>query len=181
MTTGIIASSGQDFDSIFERGGGNQLFGIYGYDGQDIGQRYYNVSDGNAYGVTGFQASDGGDVGYKLCKAGTRNIFTMTIGRYGGSPALYGYSPRLGIGSLSPNILQGYTIAEYRENTDDGRDYLLLSGNVCPWSKIIVQIIGEASTRELVSNGRYYEGGGLPFTSYYYNNNKTIQFKLTPA
>lgn len=162
-------------------GGGNQLFGIYGYDGQDIGQRYYNVSDGNAYGATGFQASDGGDVGYKLCRAGTRNIFTMTIGHHRGSPAAFGYSSSLGIGSLSPNILQGYTIAEFREYGDDSSDYLLLSGYVCPWSKIIIQVIGEAFTREVVANGRYYTGGGLPFSSYFWSNNKTIQFKLTPA
>ena len=107
----------------------------------------------------------------------------MTIGRYGGAPARYGYSPSLGIGSLSSNILQGYTIDEYWEDTDDGEDYLKLSGYVCPWSKIIVQMIGDSYTRELVSNGRYYSGGGLPLTSYYYygNGNKTIQFKLTPA
>ena len=184
MATGIIASSGQDFDNIFERGGGNQLFGIYANDGQDIGQRYYNVSDGNAYGATGFQASDGGDVGYKLCKAGTRNIFTMNVGRYGGGAAYYGYSQRLGIGSLSPNTLYGYTITDYRENTDS-EDYLALSGNACPWNKIIVQVIGESDIKELVPNRSRtsYESsvGGIAFASIFYYGGGTVQFKLTPA
>lgn len=68
MSTGLLSISGADFEQLFETGGGNQLLYIYANDGQDIGQKFLNVSDGSAISAnTGFQVSDGSDVRTKLC------------------------------------------------------------------------------------------------------------------
>lgn len=68
--------------------------------------------------MTGFQASDGGDVGYKLCKAGTRSVYTVTIGYkvIDGIDFYYGFVTLSGVGTIggiSPNTLFGYTIAGF--------------------------------------------------------------------
>lgn len=44
MSTGLLNSSGTDFEQLFEVGGGNQLLYIYANDGTDIGQKFLNVS-----------------------------------------------------------------------------------------------------------------------------------------
>ena len=64
---------------FLSRGGGNQLLGIYALDGQDIGQKFLNVSEGSAISAnTGFQVADGSDVRLKLCGKGLAKI-TFTI------------------------------------------------------------------------------------------------------
>ena len=59
MTTNLKSIAGTDFDDLFEAGAGNQLLNIYAMDGQDVGQKYLNVSQGSQVSAnTGFQASD---------------------------------------------------------------------------------------------------------------------------
>lgn len=84
MSTGLLISSGSDFDSIFETGSGTQLFYIYTNAGTDIGQRYLPASSGSAYGTTNFKNSSGTDVGTLLCKYGTSSagiswVATLTL------------------------------------------------------------------------------------------------------
>ena len=68
MTTNLKSIAGTDFDDLFEKGQGNQLLNIYAMDGQDVGQKYLNVSQGSQVSSnTGFQASDSADVKTKLC------------------------------------------------------------------------------------------------------------------
>lgn len=75
MTTNLKSIAGTDFDDLFEAGTGNQLLKIYGMDGQDIGQKYLNVSQGSQVSAnTGFQVSDSADVKTKLCGKGTNKI-----------------------------------------------------------------------------------------------------------
>ena len=75
MTTNLKSIAGTDFDDLFEKGQGNQLLNIYAMDGQDIGQKYLNVSQGSQVSAnTGFQASDSADVKTKLCGKGTNTI-----------------------------------------------------------------------------------------------------------
>ena len=75
MTTNLKSIAGTDFDDLFEAGAGNQLLNIYAMDGQDVGQKYLNVSQGSQVSVnTGFQASDSADVKTKLCGKGTNTI-----------------------------------------------------------------------------------------------------------
>lgn len=75
MTTNLKSIAGTDFDDLFEAGAGNQLLNIYAMDGQDIGQKYLNVSQGSQVSAnTGFQASDSADVKTKLCGKGTNTI-----------------------------------------------------------------------------------------------------------
>lgn len=72
MTTNLKSIAGTDFDDLFEAGTGNQLLSIYAMDGQDVGQKYLNVSQGSQVSAnTGFQASDSADVRSKLCGKGT--------------------------------------------------------------------------------------------------------------
>ena len=72
MTTNLKSIAGTDFDDLFEAGAGNQLLNIYAMDGQDVGQKYLNVSQGSQVSAnTGFQASDSADVKTKLCGKGT--------------------------------------------------------------------------------------------------------------
>lgn len=75
MTTNLKSIAGTDFDDLFEAGAGNQLLNIYAMDGQDVGQKYLNVSQGSQVSAnTGFQASDSADVKTKLCGKGTNKI-----------------------------------------------------------------------------------------------------------
>ena len=75
MTTNLKSIAGTDFDDLFEKGQGNQLLNIYAMDGQDVGQKYLNVSQGSQVSAnTGFQASDSADVKTKLCGKGTNTI-----------------------------------------------------------------------------------------------------------
>ena len=75
MTTNLKSIAGTDFDDLFEAGAGNQLLNIYAMDGQDVGQKYLNVSQGSQVSAnTGFQASDSADVKTKLCGKGTNTI-----------------------------------------------------------------------------------------------------------
>lgn len=75
MTTNLKSIAGTDFDDLFETGQGNQLLNIYAMDGQDVGQKYLNVSQGSQVSAnTGFQASDSADVKTKLCGKGTNTI-----------------------------------------------------------------------------------------------------------
>ena len=75
MTTNLKSVAGTDFDDLFEAGTGNQLLSIYAMDGQDVGQKYLNVSRGSQVSAnTGFQASDSADVRSKLCGKGTNTI-----------------------------------------------------------------------------------------------------------
>ena len=75
MTTNLKSIAGTDFDDLFEAGAGNQLLNIYAMDGQDVGQKYLNVSQGSQVSAnTGFQASDSADVKTKLCGKGTSKI-----------------------------------------------------------------------------------------------------------
>ena len=75
MTTNLKSVAGTDFDDLFEAGTGNQLLSIYAMDGQDVGQKYLNVSQGSQVSAnTGFQASDSADVRSKLCGKGTNTI-----------------------------------------------------------------------------------------------------------
>lgn len=75
MTTNSKSIAGTDFDDLFEAGAGNQLLNIYAMDGQDVGQKYLNVSQGSQVSAnTGFQASDSADVKTKLCGKGTNKI-----------------------------------------------------------------------------------------------------------
>lgn len=75
MTTNLKSIAGTDFDDLFEAGTGNQLLSIYAMDGQDVGQKYLNVSQGSQVSAnTGFQASDSEDVRSKLCGKGTNTI-----------------------------------------------------------------------------------------------------------
>lgn len=72
MTTNLKSIAGTDFDDLFEAGTGDQLLNIYAMDGQDVGQKYLNVSQGSQVSAnTGFQASDSADVKTKLCGKGT--------------------------------------------------------------------------------------------------------------
>ena len=75
MTTNLKSIAGTDFDDLFEKGQGNQLLNIYAMDGQDVGQKYLNVSQGSHVSAnTGFLASDSADVKTKLCGKGTNKI-----------------------------------------------------------------------------------------------------------
>ena len=75
MTTNLKSIAGTDFDDLFETGQGDQLLNIYAMDGQDVGQKYLNVSQGSQVSAnTGFQASDSADVKGKLCGKGTNTI-----------------------------------------------------------------------------------------------------------
>lgn len=172
MTTNLQIASGADFDSLFQAGGGNQLFGIYGIDGQDVGQRYYNVSEGSAYGNTGFLASDGGDVGYKLCKVGSYHVFNFTVDFL--ISGLYGYYEGQG-GALSPNVLNGYRIAGIGSRYD--RVSLYLANNAMPWDYVRITIIndGRVYTLHTAANYYYYKTTDNPFAQY---QNQTIQLRL---
>lgn len=175
MTTNLQIASGADFDSLFQAGGGNQLFGIYGIDGQDVGQRYYNVSEGSAYGNTGFLASDGGDVGYKLCRAGSYHVFTMTVGRKALSGNLYyGYAEGR-YGTLSPDVLNGYRIRNIGGKTD--RFDIQLFNYAMPWRRIILTLLNNSTTYIFVQSGNFYTCSVTtnPLVQYY---NQTIQFRL---
>lgn len=154
------------------RGGGNQLFGIYANDGQDIGQRYYSASEGSAYSNTGFLASDGGDVGYKLCKAGTYHVFNLTVSSL--VSRQYGYYEGQG-GALSPNVLNGYRIAGITSKSD--RVSLFLANNAMPWDHARITLINDGRVYTLRTAGNYYyfETTDNPFVQYY---NQTIQFRL---
>ena len=172
MTTNLQIASGADFDSLFQAGGGNQLFGIYGIDGQDVGQRYYNVSEGSAYGNTAFLASDGGDIGYKLCKAGSYHVFNLTVGFI--VSRQYGYYEGQG-GALSPNVLNGYRIAGITSKAD--RVSLFLANNAMPWDHARITIIndGRVYTLRTAINYYYSETTDNPFVQYL---NQTIQLRL---
>ena len=157
------------------RGGGNQLFGIYSTDGQDIGQRYYNISEGSPYGNTGFLASDGGDIGYKLCKAGTYHVFTMTVGMFVASGVLqYGYYEG-NCGALSPNVLNGYKIW-YILSRDSHLSFSLAS-YVMPWGHIRLTLLNNNSVYTFAEEANYYQCKTTdnPFAQYY---NQTVQFRL---
>lgn len=111
MTTSLFTTSNADFDNCFEQGAGNQLLYIYAQDGQDIGQRYYNVSEGSAYGATGMLASSGTDVGQLLCKAGARDDGSVVV-TAGSNKSSYGWkSTSTAIGSISrtPYWINGST------------------------------------------------------------------------
>ena len=79
MTTGLISTSGQDFEELFEAGSGNQLLYIYADDGQDIGQKFLPASQGEPGDATGFFNDTNTDVGPLLCAKGSNNIFTLEI------------------------------------------------------------------------------------------------------
>lgn len=172
MTTNLQIASGADFDSLFQAGGGNQLFGIYGIDGQDVGQRYYNVSEGSAYGNTGFLASDGGDVGYKLCRAGSYHVFNLTVGYL--ARGQNGYYEGQG-GALSPNVLNGYRIAGIFSEEDQVS--VQPANNAMPWGHVRITIIndGRIYTLRTAGNFYYYDTTDNPFAQYL---NQTIQLRL---
>ena len=178
MTTNLKINSGSDFDDAFQAGGGTQLFGIYGSDGQDIGQRYLPSSRGQAYGATGFQQAQGSDVGNLLCKAGTNDLFTLVIGKQDNGP----YEPTFGFeegkyGSLSPQYFLGYKIIALHGKV------LQFEGYVQPWPVLYMTVNGSRYTSELFSIPTGYQGyqftaiNSLCSTEYYYGDG-ILQIKL---
>lgn len=114
MTTNLKSIAGTDFDDLFEAGAGNQLLNIYAMDGQDVGQKYLNVSQGSQVSAnTGFQASDSADVKTKLCGKG---LAIISYSFY------YGYNFRMyltlsGIPSGRSVSVNGYVLSEYDDTS----------------------------------------------------------------
>ena len=114
MTTNLKSIAGTDFDDLFEKGQGNQLLNIYAMDGQDIGQKYLNVSQGSQVSAnTGFQASDSADVKTKLCGKG---LAIISYSFY------YGYNHRMyltlsGIPSDQSVSVKGYILLKHYDDT----------------------------------------------------------------
>lgn len=135
MTTSLLTTSNADFDNCFEQGAGNQLLYIYAQDGQDIGQRYYNVSEGSAYGATGMLASSGTDVGQLLCKAGTRDDGSVVI--YTGAQGFFS-----GWSTLNSGFLKAY-------GSISRIPYWLVGGTVCRATAIRYQ--SSSSNRTLIN------------------------------
>lgn len=151
MTTNLFNPSGTDFDNLFERGAGNQLLYIYGVDGQDIGQRYLNISYGSQCGVnTGFVAPDGTELRYKLCGKG------KTIVNYSIWFADSGRDVYVSFSNVPPNLsvkITGsfsYTSSEY-EGGEDGRGWYDI-----PHSGSVNTSCGNNSMRIIVTNENSY-------------------------
>ena len=114
MTTNLKSIAGTDFDDLFEAGAGNQLLNIYSMDGQDVGQKYLNVSQGSQVSAnTGFQASDSADVKTKLCGKG---LAIISYSFY------YGYNDRMyltlsGIPSGQSVSVNGYALSEHDDTS----------------------------------------------------------------
>lgn len=144
---------------------GNQLFGIYGYDGQDIGQRYLPASYGQAYGNTGFQQAQGTDVGNLLCRAGTMNVFTVNLGYrvIDGIDYYYGYftllSDGITSGSISPNTLLGYTITGFYNGftrPNSLRFIIKILNDQQPWTGLNVTFLDDNTTWNMPRYQRFY-------------------------
>ena len=116
MTTNLKSIAGTDFDDLFEAGTGNQLLSIYAMDGQDVGQKYLNVSQGSQVSAnTGFQASDSADVKTKLCGKG---LVTISYSFY------YGYNFKMyltlsGIPSGQSVSVKGYVLSNHYEDISE--------------------------------------------------------------
>lgn len=114
MTTNLKSIAGTDFDDLFEAGAGNQLLNIYAMDGQDVGQKYLNVSQGSQVSAnTGFQASDSADVKTKLCGKGLARISYSFY---------YGYNHRMyltlsGIPSGQSVSVKGYVLSNHIDDS----------------------------------------------------------------
>ena len=100
MSTNLFAADGQDFDSCFDTGSGDQNLYIYTDSGVDIGQKYYNAKQGGAYGYAGMYAPSGTDVGQLLLGYSTVVLTSAPDYEGGSTPAYYGYTAN-GVGSLS--------------------------------------------------------------------------------
>ncbi len=117
MTTNLKSVAGTDFDDLFEAGTGNQLLSIYAMDGQDVGQKYLNVSQGSQVGAnTGFQASDSADVKTKLCGKG---LAIISYSFY------YGYNFKMyltlsGIPSGQSVSVNGYVLSNHNDTSVEG-------------------------------------------------------------
>ena len=117
MTTNLKSIAGTDFDDLFETGQGDQLLNIYAMDGQDVGQKYLNVSQGAQVSAdTGFKASDSADVRGKLCGKG---LVTISYSFY------YGYNFKMyltlsGIPSGQSVSVKGYVVSEHYEDLGEG-------------------------------------------------------------
>ena len=117
MTTNLKSIAGTDFDDLFEAGAGNQLLNIYAMDGQDVGQKYLNVSQGSQVSAnTGFQASDSADVKTKLCGKGLARISYSFY---------YGYNHRMyltlsGIPSGQSVSVNGYVLSQHYDDSMEG-------------------------------------------------------------
>lgn len=121
MTTNLKSIAGTDFDDLFEAGAGNQLLNIYAMDGQDVGQKYLNVSQGSQVSAnTGFQASDSADVKTKLCGKGTSKI-SYTL-RYL-NPFGRGFHPYLTISGMpTGNSCTVTGKVQYQKQDGEGED-----------------------------------------------------------
>lgn len=119
MTTNLKSIAGTDFDDLFEAGTGNQLLKIYGMDGQDIGQKYLNVSQGSQVSAnTGFQVSDSADVKTKLCGKGQ---VTISYAFYFGYNHDF-YLTLSGIPTGKSVHVYGYAYGEYFEDGGENHD-----------------------------------------------------------
>lgn len=120
MTTNLKSIAGTDFDDLFEAGTGNQLLNIYAMDGQDVGQKYLNVSQGAQVSAdTGFKASDSADVRSKLCGKGTNTISYKIWQEYdrGGNYFIYITVSKMPSGN---SLVASGTIAVSITETDEG-------------------------------------------------------------
>lgn len=176
MATGLLNSSGTDFEQLFEQGGGNQLLNIYANDGQDIGQKFLNVSEGSQISSnTGFLAADGSDVKTKLCGKGLKKVnFTikLTSGDWRSITATIAVS---GVAAGSTVQVTGtawynwYYHASDRDDRDDsGKQSTAISSQV-----------GNGTTTLLHYNGS--TAGGRTSYSWSFYKEQTSTFNLTYA
>lgn len=164
MTTNLKSIAGTDFDDLFEAGAGNQLLNIYAMDGQDVGQKYLNVSQGSQVSAnTGFQASDSADVKTKLCGKGTNKAgvsYRVTTAREGNE---YRVKAKLyiQITTSKPCTVAGSFTYTYQKNTGTSRAPHYTVGTI---TDNFSQVISATGTFTLYDSGYLVEGPeyGLP-------------------
>lgn len=125
MSTGLLISSGSDFDSIFATGSGTQLFYIYTNAGVDVGQRYLPASSGTAYGTTNWKNASGTDVGTLLCKIETGSAgmtWTASMSLSGATYTLKVGFKRTGSNTSVTVTSATATFAGSYTSTDNGSD-----------------------------------------------------------
>lgn len=165
MTTNLKSIAGTDFDDLFEAGAGNQLLNIYAMDGQDVGQKYLNVSQGSQVSAnTGFQASDSADVKTKLCGKGTNKI-SYTL-RYWW-PLGEAFKLYLTISNMpTGNSCTVTGKVAYQKHDDSGEDN--------PWFNLYLNI-----NKKITSNGEFLLGSdsvGSGSCAIYKNQTVTLAY-----